>query len=353
MKILAITLITIACVILAMFIICGAFAFYAYRKVWMTRTHETNDPVKIQFNDIEKYSERVQINFKFERKVLDLDTELRGFVYSPKDKSNMRKPLVVMATGWGRSHLSYLLDIGILNKAGYQVIAYDQFGTGASGGRSQRGMHYGMYSLDFVLKQLEKSEAFKDRPIYLYGHSWGGYCVLSVLDKHKEVKKVVARSPVGRPVLSSFCFGGNKVGMPLAKFLYFCARLPLVLRYGPKVFKKSQSAVRKNDTSKILITSCTEDPTVHKEASPIPYLLKHPQDNVQIYIRDDLHIHNDILSEEGYEYFKDKLAEYHKISNDKSVGYVEHMKDFIDSLDRSKITTDEKEIGLILDFLDD
>lgn len=344
------TLIVIGSIVLFVLIVSSLISFYAYRKIWMGRSHEINDPVKFAYDDIKEYSQRSPITFKF-KKTNDLDRSLRGFIYSPVDKTNIKEPLIVMAIGWGRTHLSYLLDIKILNQAGYQVITYDQFGTGASGGQSQRGMHFGMYSLNMVLSQLKEYEDFKDRPIYLYGHSWGGYCVLSVLDRHPEIKKVVARSPVGKPVLSSFLYGGKSIGVPMTMYLYWCVAPILLLRYGPNIFKKSQDAVKKNHTTKVLITSCTQDPTVHNKASIIPYLKKHNQDNVQLYIRDDLHIHNDILTKEGYDYFTLKLNEYDKLTKDTTYGYKERIDSFLQSLDKSNITTDEKEIKTILDFL--
>lgn len=344
------TLIAIGSLVLFILLVSSLASFYAYRKIWMGRSHEINDPVKYSYEDIKGYSLRTPIIFKF-KKTHDLDKSLRGFIYSPIDKSTIKRPLIVMAIGWGRTHLSYLLDIKILNQAGYQVITYDQFGTGASGGKSQRGMHFGMYSLNMVLDQLNDYEDFKNRPIYLYGHSWGGYCVLSVLDRHPEIKKVVARSPVGKPVLSSYLYGGKSIGFPMTMYLYGCVAPLLLLRYGPKIYKKSQDSVEKNHTTNILITSCTQDPTVHDKASVIPYLKKHKQDNVNIYIRDDIHIHNDILTKEGYEYFTDKLKEYDKLTKDKSIGYKERIDSFLQSLDKSKITTDDKEINTILDFL--
>ena len=41
---------------------------------------------------------------------------------------------------------------------------------------------------------MEESGNFPDLPIVLFGHSWGGYSVCSVLTYHPEIKAVIACS---------------------------------------------------------------------------------------------------------------------------------------------------------------
>lgn len=94
---------------------------------------------------------------------------------------------------------------------------------------------------------------------------------------------------------------------------------------------------------KILITSCKEDPTVLTIASPIPKLIKNSQENVEFYIRNDLNIHNDLLTKEGYDYFKEKQAEFYSIMNTMDSSYEERMNNFLSALDRTKITSDSNE----------
>ena len=70
-----------------------------------------------------------------------------------------------------------------------------------------------------------------------------------------------------------------------------------------------------------------------------------------IYIRNDLNIHNDLLSKEGYDYFKEKQAEFYSIMNTIDSSYEERMNDFLSALDRTKITSDSNEKEKILNFL--
>lgn len=351
MNALTITLISIFSVIFGILLISSICSYIGYKAIWNARTYEINDPVKIQFEDIEEWTTRIPLSFKIKKKLPDFDKEVRGFIYSPKDNSIKKKPIVIMSAGYGRTHLSYLLDIGILTKDGFEVFAFDQFGTGMSGGSKQRGIHFGRITLDSVLNSIKESKVFEGRPIYLYGHSWGGYSVLSVLGKHKEISKVIARSPAGKPVLSTYVLGQSMLGNFLTSFLYIVGIPMIFLFQGPYAFVSAANQVKKNKNTKILITSCKEDPTVLTIASPIPKLIKNSQENVEFYIRNDLNIHNDLLTKEGYDYFKEKQAEYNSIMNTIDSSYEERMNDFLSALDRTKITSDSNEKEKILNFL--
>ncbi|MGF7145925.1 hypothetical protein HNQ56_004373 [Anaerotaenia torta] len=115
---------------------------------------------------------------------------LVGYKYY-RDLENV-KGLVVIAHGLGGGgHNSYLDVADLFTSRGYLVFAYDATGNDESEGDAVRGIPQGLIDLDYALRFVKETPDFKDLPIMLFGHSWGGYSVGSVLNLHPEVKAVV------------------------------------------------------------------------------------------------------------------------------------------------------------------
>lgn len=121
---------------------------------------------------------------------------LMGSLYSAGDD---QKGIIVLSHGFGDGgHNFYLEYINYFAQNGYYVFAYDATGTDDSEGDGVGGFPQGAIDLDYAISFIEKSGNFPDLPIGLFGHSWGGYNVSSVLTYHPEVEAVVA------------CCGANK-----------------------------------------------------------------------------------------------------------------------------------------------
>ncbi len=58
---------------------------------------------------------------------------------------------------------------------GYQVFGYDNTGCYKSEGKNSVGLSQSVIDLDAALSYIENEKRFKSIPIFLYGHSWGGY----------------------------------------------------------------------------------------------------------------------------------------------------------------------------------
>lgn len=119
------------------------------------------------------------------------DTELAAYYYLSK---NFRG-LVVFSHGYRSGADDYLSLILALVECGYSVLAYDGVGTFDSGGTSGIGMCQALVDLDFVLNYIRESE-YSDMPLYLVGHSRGGYAAASVLAMHPEVKAAALIAPM-------------------------------------------------------------------------------------------------------------------------------------------------------------
>lgn len=118
--------------------------------------------------------------------------KLQGYYYTTK-KESLVKGIVVLAHGFsGGGHISYMPEIDFLVKNGYDVFAYDATGNDESEGESVRGLPQGLLDLgeavDFVKQQLREDQL----PLFLYGHSWGAYAVMSYLAIDEEIEAAVA-----------------------------------------------------------------------------------------------------------------------------------------------------------------
>ena len=113
---------------------------------------------------------------------------LAGYQYYKEDQQQI-KGVVVLAHGFGvGGQNAYMQFSDYFTSNGYYVFAYDITGNDKSEGDSIEGLPQGVIDLDYALGYVEKIEEYKDLPIVLYGHSWGGYSAGSVLKNHNNVK---------------------------------------------------------------------------------------------------------------------------------------------------------------------
>ena len=118
--------------------------------------------------------------------------KLTGYMYSAGEN---QRGIIVIAHGFGGGgHNSYMDCANYFARHGYYVFAYDATGNDESEGEGVGGLPQGVIDLDYAISFVEESGNFPELPIVLFGHSWGGYSVCSVLTYHPEVKAVIACS---------------------------------------------------------------------------------------------------------------------------------------------------------------
>ena len=108
-----------------------------------------------------------------------------------KDNS---KGLIVVAPGHRDSNDIKLYEIMYFVDAGFQVISFDYTGCYTSEGKTFGGYTQAVYDLDAVLSWCDENEQFRELPVYLFGHSLGGYAVTAVLNYPHRVDAVVSAS---------------------------------------------------------------------------------------------------------------------------------------------------------------
>lgn len=117
--------------------------------------------------------------------------KLQGYFYPCCDT----KGLVVVCHGMHAGADDYIPFIEFFVRNGYAVFTYDCQGTYASEGDSTVGMCTPLVNLDHALTYIKNDKQLSQYPLFLFGHSWGGYAATSVLSIHKNIRGCAAVAP--------------------------------------------------------------------------------------------------------------------------------------------------------------
>lgn len=117
--------------------------------------------------------------------------KLQGYFYPCYDAKGM----VVVCHGMHAGADDYIPFIEYFVRSGYAVFTYDCQGTYASQGDSTVGMCTPLVNLDHALTYIKNDKQLSKYPLFLFGHSWGGYAATSVLSIHKNIRGCAAVAP--------------------------------------------------------------------------------------------------------------------------------------------------------------
>ena len=181
-SILKIILVVILCVILVLTAGVWVLSVVIYNENFDQR-FESYEPLMLYVEDFEGL-QRTKYEFPSDKGQM-----LTGYMYSAGEEQH---GIIVMAHGFGGGgHNSYMDCANYFAHSGYYVFAYDATGNDESEGKGVGGLAQGVIDLNYAISFVEENSAFPDLPVALFGHSWGGYSVCSVLKYHPEVKAVV------------------------------------------------------------------------------------------------------------------------------------------------------------------
>ncbi len=214
-------LVSFAILLVVLLIANGILTVVIYNQNFNIRG-ESYEPLMFKVEDFEGLS-RTQYEF-----TSDKGQKLAGYLYeseAAKD-SDSHKGVIVMAHGFGGGgHNSYMDVADFFAQNGYYVFAYDATGCDESEGEGVGGFPQGVIDLDHAISFVEELDKTKGLPVCLFGHSWGGYCVSSVLEYHPEVKAVIECSGFNSSVEEFEAQGKDQAG----DFIY--TMLPYVRLY--------------------------------------------------------------------------------------------------------------------------
>ena len=186
---------------------------------------------------------------------------LAGYKYSRKDQ----KPtaLLVFVHGLCGSHKNYLDVCNFFVSNGYAVFSYDATGNGESEGKKVGGFAQGLADLDYVLNYVKSLPEYKDFPIVLMGHSWGGFCVGNILNFHPDVKAVVTVSCFDSSVALLKQYSEVQMGKAVTLLM------PYVSLYERLCWGKYATTTAcegfANSDARVMVIHSTDDPTVYTE----------------------------------------------------------------------------------------
>ena len=95
---------------------------------------------------------------------------------------NGQKGVIVMVHGMRSGMDAHFAEADYFAAQGYTVFSFDGSGTRTSGGSSRKSVSLARDDLNAALDWLETT-ALSDLPVFLYGHSSGGYAVATTLDR--------------------------------------------------------------------------------------------------------------------------------------------------------------------------
>ena len=260
---------------------------------------------------------------------------LQGRIYGTENT----KGLVVFCHGLGGGSELYIAEICGLVDRGWQVLAVDFRGHMQSPDVA-RGFPQSQIDLDNILKYVECAPRFRGLDVVLFGHSWGGYAVTSVLNYDHDVKGVVAVSGIndalgfiGRQTVGMLGFFGH-VEAPFGSIFQY-------LKFGRAAGFSAVRGINRSDIP-VMIVQGTHDDTVVGEDQIMYYRDDITNPNVIFVDRDGegQGTHNYILrSEAAFAYINETDAAYdaYKAAHGGSLTHDEKVA-FYDTVDDERIS---------------
>ena len=237
----------------------------------------------------------------------DKGQNLAGYLYSHDVD---QRGIVIIAHGFGGGgHNSYMDVANFFAKAGYYVFAYDATGCDKSEGEGVGGVPQGVVDLDYAISFVEENADIPDLPIVLWGHSWGGYSVCSVLNYHPEVKGVIECSGFNSSSDMFESGGKSQAGCIIYAMTPFI-RIHERLNYGKYAANTAMDGFEATDAS-IMIVHSEDDGVIGIEYGCDKYYEKYRDDSRFTFVRFEDRGHNEIFNDPENTYKDEFNAEYY------------------------------------------
>lgn len=238
----------------------------------------------------------------------DKGQKLAGYLYRVGEDQH---GIVVIAHGFGGGgHNSYMDVANYFAQNGYYVFAYDATGCDKSEGEGVGGVPQGVIDLDYAVSFVEESSEIPDLPIVLFGHSWGGYSVSSVLTYHPEVKAVIECSGFNRSSDMFESGGKSQAGVMIYAMTPFI-RIHELIKYGKYASNTAMDGFDSTDAA-IMIVHSADDGVIGIEYGCDKYYEKYKDDSRFTFIRFEDRGHNDVFNDPANTYKDEFNAEFGK-----------------------------------------
>jgi alpha-beta hydrolase superfamily lysophospholipase len=188
---------------------------------------------------------------------------LKGWIYRKGDGS--KKGIVVFSHGLGGTHIENINQIDFFAERGFVVFGFDNTGSGESDGNSMVDLPQATIDLDFALRFIEGREEFVNLPVLLFGHSWGGFAVCTMLSTPHKIAGVVSCSGFDSPSELKQASVGNFFGI-FTRAIVSTANLFSRIRFGSKANRTAMESLAVA-TAPVLIIHSKDDDVVAFQCS--------------------------------------------------------------------------------------
>lgn len=291
----------------------------------------------IQFKDVKREYPPELLKFK------SGENWLQGYLLGAENT----KGLVVVVHGLGGGAEGYLAEILYFVEQGYQVFAYDNTGYHLSEGKNCVGLPQAVEDLDAALTFIEGEERFVKLPVYLFGHSWGGYSVCAILNFNHKINAVVSVSGFNNPKRMMFEWAKRITGVVaylLAPFMY----LHQQLLFGKKLNITAVDGINKANIP-VLLVHGSKDPTVRIDGAAIISCkeeIMNPKVQYLLWEKEKQNGHRDVLYKAGAkEYGLQISREYSELLKKTKNKLTEEDKaEFFANVDKARSSANNEEL---------
>ena len=204
----------------------------------------------LRYWDVEEQYPREPVSF------LSGKNRLYGHLYGAGNPEG----LVVISHGMGGGEESYLAEALYFVDCGYQVLCYSNTGCWDSEGKTCVGLNQSVLDLDAALTWVEGEGRFGGVPVFLYGHSWGGYAVAAIFHFDHDIAASASVAGFNQAMPMIMEWGEDMLG-PLIYAEYPFIWINQKLTFGKTFGLTAVDALNSTDTP-VLILHGNEDETV-------------------------------------------------------------------------------------------
>lgn len=236
---------------------------------------------------------------------------LRGGLYFYENHD--KQPLVVFFHGMGGGYLAYMAEIEYLCRGGYRVISYDYTGTFSSDGDSLGGFCQSLSDGDDALTYIKNT--FPGEPLFIMGHSWGGYTAGCMVNLHPDVKKAVLLAP---PVSMSQVFLQKSPIKMIANAMIAVEKKKYPAYWDQSVLRDFS----KGRDTQVLVIQSTDDQMVDYEKNFKVLQQQVLFDNVQ-FVTVENKKHNPTYTVEALAYMAEYFKKLHSVKDEREIATLE------------------------------
>ncbi len=192
------------------------------------------------------------------------DNVLKGYIYG----LNNDKGVIVFGHGVSHGHERYLSTINALVDCGWRVFTYDCTGTCTSEGKSTVGLGQSVIDMDRALNFVEDNGIFKDMPVFVLGHSWGGYASAAILGFDHDITASCSISGYNKPLTELCEFADRKFGeksIAIYPFIWLYNQV----QFGRYASISAVDSINKTDTPVLIIHGDNDETIEYNGASII------------------------------------------------------------------------------------